>query len=95
MFTIVIAGLITSFIFQVDFKNFQEVISSFFISKEDFKGVQEVNIYGFVGKLNSCWSQCSFGLVDSNCGVVLLKKSGQAEEKLSVRSIRDAITKLN
>ncbi len=94
MFTIVIAGIITTFIFQFDFRNFSEVISSFFISKDDFKSVEEVDVYELVGKLSSCWQKCSFGLTDATCGAVLVKKSSDVET-LTTSSLNAAITKLN
>ncbi|HIH09070.1 MAG TPA: hypothetical protein HA254_00195 [Candidatus Diapherotrites archaeon] len=96
VFTIVVAGLITIFMFNMDFAGLQGAISSMLMPGQQPKGegVREVNINQFAGKVNSCWQQC-LAAGDQDCGLMLISKEGAGDENITVSTLRDKFRKLN
>jgi len=97
-FTIIVAGLITAFVFQFDFNRIGDNVRNMFMPPSNEPSLTKVNFTKFAARLNYCWQECQFGEVYKDCGnVVLLDESfdGNKIGELDEAKLNNFFRKMN
>jgi len=83
VFSLIVAGLVLTFFFKIDFRSIQENIFQMFLPKPELEKFQKLNISQLLGRMNNCWQQCGFGETALDCGTVQLTTEDLNSENLA------------
>jgi hypothetical protein len=84
VFTIIVAGLILNFVFGVNYSAIQDSFSQMFIPKENYSNLEKLTLTKTVSRLNSCWQQCQFGEIQTDCGNILITENDIDKQKTTL-----------
>lgn len=98
VFAIILASLITVFIFEVDYQEIQKSVNNIIMPNNETNYQKELNYQQFLKKINDCWTKCDTN-DNIDCGFFTLTETNLQEDQkingLSSAFINNTFEQLN